>query len=92
MLNDDEIVTYVQEEFDPDDDATDEDEDNSNNESSKDPSNADALSALETAMGCVRFPILHGSHSVFGYPKYHVSERCQVPIDSDKRLLTVYNL
>ncbi|GFT24901.1 hypothetical protein TNCV_3021831 [Trichonephila clavipes] len=41
MLNDDEIVTSVQEESDPDDDEMDEDE-NNNNESS--------LSALETAM------------------------------------------
>ncbi|GFW33090.1 hypothetical protein TNCV_2110201 [Trichonephila clavipes] len=48
MLNDDEIETSVQE-SDPDDDETDEDEDN-NNESSKDPSNANAFSALETAM------------------------------------------
>ncbi|GFS62586.1 uncharacterized protein TNCV_1263361 [Trichonephila clavipes] len=49
MLNDDEIVTSMQEESDPVDDETDEDEDN-NNESSKGPSNADAISALETAM------------------------------------------
>ncbi|GFY19734.1 hypothetical protein TNCV_4649061 [Trichonephila clavipes] len=44
-----EIVTYVQVESDPVDDETDEDEDN-NNESSKGSSNADAFSALETAM------------------------------------------
>ncbi|GFX76850.1 uncharacterized protein TNCV_3278851 [Trichonephila clavipes] len=50
MLNDDEIVSSVQEESDPVDDETDEDEDNNNNESSQDPSNADAFSALETAM------------------------------------------
>ncbi|GFY02675.1 uncharacterized protein TNCV_3505551 [Trichonephila clavipes] len=51
MLNGDEIVTSVQEEFDPVDDKTDEDEDNNNsNESSKGPSNADAISALETAI------------------------------------------
>ncbi|GFV50239.1 hypothetical protein TNCV_621511 [Trichonephila clavipes] len=50
MLNDDEIVTSVKEESDPVDDETDEDEDNNNDESSKDPSNADAFSALETAM------------------------------------------
>ncbi|GFU21933.1 uncharacterized protein TNCV_3284011 [Trichonephila clavipes] len=49
MLNDDEIVTSAQEESDPVDDETDEDEDN-NNESNKGPSNADAFSALETAM------------------------------------------
>ncbi|GFV31262.1 uncharacterized protein TNCV_1640141 [Trichonephila clavipes] len=46
MLNDDEIVTSVQEESDPVDDETDEDEDN------KGSSNADAFSALETAMEC----------------------------------------
>ncbi|GFS60079.1 retrovirus-related Pol polyprotein from transposon opus [Trichonephila clavipes] len=49
MLNDDENVISVQAESDPVDDETDEDEDN-NNESSKDPSNAGAFSALETAM------------------------------------------
>ncbi|GFS90680.1 uncharacterized protein TNCV_3771061 [Trichonephila clavipes] len=42
--------TSVQEESDPADDRTDEEEDNNNNESSKGPSNADAFSALETAM------------------------------------------
>ncbi|GFX73834.1 hypothetical protein TNCV_4291501 [Trichonephila clavipes] len=50
MLNDDEIVTSVQEESGSVDDETDEDEDNNNNESSNSPSNADAFSALETAM------------------------------------------
>ncbi|GFS72481.1 uncharacterized protein TNCV_2116261 [Trichonephila clavipes] len=49
MLNDDEIVTSVQAESDPVDDEMDEDEDN-NNESSKGSPNADAFSALETAM------------------------------------------
>ncbi|GFW36495.1 uncharacterized protein TNCV_1344561 [Trichonephila clavipes] len=49
MLNDDEIVTFVQEESDPLDDETDEDEDK-NNEGSKVPSNADTFFALETAM------------------------------------------
>ncbi|GFX16527.1 uncharacterized protein TNCV_22981 [Trichonephila clavipes] len=49
MLNDDEIVTSVQEESDPVNGETEEDEDN-NNESSKSPSNAGAFSALETAM------------------------------------------
>ncbi|GFX27516.1 uncharacterized protein TNCV_4995711 [Trichonephila clavipes] len=48
MLNDDEIVTSVQESDSVDDEA-DENEDN-NNETSKGPSNADAFSALETAM------------------------------------------
>ncbi|GFW24660.1 uncharacterized protein TNCV_2405231 [Trichonephila clavipes] len=47
MLNDDEIVTYVQEESDP---VDDEDEDSNNNENNKSTSNADAFSALETAM------------------------------------------
>ncbi|GFT28811.1 hypothetical protein TNCV_3585301 [Trichonephila clavipes] len=51
MLNDDQIVTSVREESDSVDDETVEDEDN-NNESSKGPSNADALSALETASEC----------------------------------------
>ncbi|GFX72367.1 hypothetical protein TNCV_1253211 [Trichonephila clavipes] len=49
MLNDDELMTSVQEESDPVDSETDEDEDN-NNENSKSPSNADAFSALEIAM------------------------------------------
>ncbi|GFT26543.1 hypothetical protein TNCV_3603901 [Trichonephila clavipes] len=35
MLNADEMVTYLQEEFSPVDDATEEDEDNNNHESSK---------------------------------------------------------
>ncbi|GFV57707.1 uncharacterized protein TNCV_1551991 [Trichonephila clavipes] len=51
MLNDDEIVISVQEESNPVDGETDEDEGNTkNNESIKGPSNADAFSALETAM------------------------------------------
>ncbi|GFX97187.1 hypothetical protein TNCV_556771 [Trichonephila clavipes] len=54
MLNDDEIVTSVQEESDPVDDETDEDEDN--NESSKDPSNSDVFSALDSH-GVVRTTI-----------------------------------
>ncbi|GFW55180.1 uncharacterized protein TNCV_115661 [Trichonephila clavipes] len=49
MLNDDEIVTSVQEESDRVDDERDENEDN-NYETSKGPSNADVFSALETAM------------------------------------------
>ncbi|GFW04926.1 hypothetical protein TNCV_4881611 [Trichonephila clavipes] len=48
--NEDEILTPVQEESDPVDDETDEDEDNNYNKSRKCPSNADAFSALETAM------------------------------------------
>ncbi|GFX22309.1 uncharacterized protein TNCV_1815111 [Trichonephila clavipes] len=47
MKNDDEIVTYVQEESDP---VDDEDEGNNKNESSQGSSNAGAFSALETAM------------------------------------------
>ncbi|GFS51706.1 uncharacterized protein TNCV_613851 [Trichonephila clavipes] len=157
MLNDEEIVTFLQEESDPVGAETDEDEDNKNNKSSKGPSNADAFSALETAMewyrqqsescptqllllkrirdlaakkrkctmaqrkdnkdkgkiatfctyfafssstfpacddfqySCrVRFHTLLGSHSIFGYPNNHVSERCPVPIDSDKRRSTVF--
>ncbi|GFV22239.1 uncharacterized protein TNCV_4564421 [Trichonephila clavipes] len=50
MLNDDEIVTSVQEESDHVDDETYEDEDNNNSESSKGPLNADEFTALETAM------------------------------------------
>ncbi|GFU13653.1 uncharacterized protein TNCV_939001 [Trichonephila clavipes] len=50
MLNDDEIVSSVQEESDPVNDEADEDEDNIINKSSKGPSNSGAFSALETAM------------------------------------------
>ncbi|PRD38891.1 UNVERIFIED_CONTAM: hypothetical protein NCL1_02662 [Trichonephila clavipes] len=50
MLNDDEIVTSVQEQSDPVDHETDENEDNNSNESCKGPSNADTFSALETAI------------------------------------------
>ncbi|GFX83361.1 hypothetical protein TNCV_908791 [Trichonephila clavipes] len=49
ISNNDEIVTSVQKESDHADDETDEEEDN-NNESSKGPSNAEAFSALETAI------------------------------------------
>ncbi|GFX00625.1 uncharacterized protein TNCV_2236321 [Trichonephila clavipes] len=49
-LNNDEIVLSMQEKSYSVDDETDEDEDNNNKESSKSPSNADAFSALETAM------------------------------------------
>ncbi|GFW21187.1 hypothetical protein TNCV_1948111 [Trichonephila clavipes] len=59
MLNDDEIVTSVQKESDPVDDEMDEGEDNNNNENSKDASNVDAFSALETAGEC--YP--NGVHS-----------------------------
>ncbi|GFU69234.1 MULE domain-containing protein [Trichonephila clavipes] len=37
----------------------------------------------------VRFHILQGSHSVFGYPNNRVSEWYPVPIDSDERRPTV---
>ncbi|GFU85888.1 uncharacterized protein TNCV_2037191 [Trichonephila clavipes] len=50
MLNGDEIVISVHEEFDPVDDEMGEDDYSNNSESSKRPSNADAFSALETAM------------------------------------------
>ncbi|GFV38599.1 hypothetical protein TNCV_132381 [Trichonephila clavipes] len=43
----------------------------------------------ETDEDDVPFHILHGWHSVFGYLNNHVSERCPVPIDSDKRRSTV---
>ncbi|GFW45215.1 uncharacterized protein TNCV_717171 [Trichonephila clavipes] len=92
MLNDDEIRTFVQEESDSVAEETDKDENNNSNESSKGPSNANAFSALDTAMECVQFPILHESHSVFGYPNNRVSELCPVPIDSDKRRSTVRHL
>ncbi|GFX07863.1 hypothetical protein TNCV_4161321 [Trichonephila clavipes] len=49
-LKDDEIVASMQEESDPVDDETDEDDDTNNSESSKDPSNADAFSALKTTL------------------------------------------
>ncbi|PRD27164.1 UNVERIFIED_CONTAM: hypothetical protein NCL1_36134 [Trichonephila clavipes] len=50
MLNDDEIVTSVQEESYPVNDETNEDEESNSNECSKCPSNNDVFSALETAM------------------------------------------
>ncbi|GFV22660.1 hypothetical protein TNCV_2078501 [Trichonephila clavipes] len=50
MLNDDEIVTSMQEACDSVDEEMDEDENNNNDESSNGPSNTDAFSALETAM------------------------------------------
>ncbi|GFV78800.1 hypothetical protein TNCV_4079001 [Trichonephila clavipes] len=50
MIDDDEIMTSVQEESNPVDGETDEDEDNNKYESSKGPSNIEAFSALETAM------------------------------------------
>ncbi|GFX20834.1 hypothetical protein TNCV_78891 [Trichonephila clavipes] len=49
LLNDDEIVTFVQAESDHVDEEADEDDYNYN-ESSKGPSNAGVFSALETAM------------------------------------------
>ncbi|GFX55576.1 uncharacterized protein TNCV_268641 [Trichonephila clavipes] len=65
MLNDNEIVTFVQEESDPVDDETDEDEDNNNNnDSSKGSSNADAFYLLETAMHWYVFNIRVLSYSI----------------------------
>ncbi|GFW12354.1 hypothetical protein TNCV_816091 [Trichonephila clavipes] len=81
MLNDDEIVTYVQKESNPINNEKDEDEDNNSNESSKGPLDTDAFSALEIAMECVRFHIMHGSHLVFGYPNNRVSEQSRARID-----------
>ncbi|GFS99239.1 hypothetical protein TNCV_1600771 [Trichonephila clavipes] len=52
MLNNDEIVTYVQEQSDPVNDEMDENDDNNNNESSKGPSNDDVFSALEIILEC----------------------------------------
>ncbi|GFV86966.1 hypothetical protein TNCV_2199171 [Trichonephila clavipes] len=52
MLNDDKIVTSVQEESDPVDDKTDEDEDNSNNKSSKGPTNADIAAKKRRCTMC----------------------------------------
>ncbi|GFV89671.1 hypothetical protein TNCV_1576441 [Trichonephila clavipes] len=63
MLNNDEIVTSVQEESDSDDDETDEDEDNNN------------------------YLVSYIVWIAFGF---RLSERCSVPIDSDKQLSTVY--
>ncbi|GFU62114.1 hypothetical protein TNCV_2671601 [Trichonephila clavipes] len=50
ILNNDEIVVFVQEESDPVDDETDKDEDN-NNESDKAPSNADAFFCVRDSNG-----------------------------------------
>ncbi|GFW86460.1 hypothetical protein TNCV_4332441 [Trichonephila clavipes] len=84
MASNSEIVTPVQEESDLVNNETDEDEDNNNDESIKGPSYADAFSALETAMECVRF--LYTACIAFGF---RLSELCLVPIDSDKRRSTV---
>ncbi|PRD19746.1 UNVERIFIED_CONTAM: hypothetical protein NCL1_56486 [Trichonephila clavipes] len=67
------IVTSVQEESDPVDDETDEEEDNNNSESSKGPLNADAFSALETAM------VWYEQHSavLFNYCCFRESETLQ---------------
>ncbi|GFV89821.1 hypothetical protein TNCV_4690501 [Trichonephila clavipes] len=53
VLNDDEIVTYVQEESNSVDHEMDEDE-GINNESSKGPSNADAFYAFEWLQTIIR--------------------------------------
>ncbi|GFV47138.1 uncharacterized protein TNCV_2322831 [Trichonephila clavipes] len=62
MLNNGEIVTFVQEESDHVDDETDEDEDNN------------------------KFPVSYTARIAFGF---RLSERCLIPIDSDKRRSTV---
>ncbi|GFS91851.1 alpha-2 adrenergic receptor [Trichonephila clavipes] len=68
ILNDDEIAISVQEESNPVDDEMDEDQDNNNNESSKGPSNADTLSALDTAkaLETVR-TTMRGLYYLFNY-------------------------
>ncbi|GFW67741.1 hypothetical protein TNCV_3870721 [Trichonephila clavipes] len=60
MLNDDEIVTSVQEESDPVDDETDEDKDNNNDESSKGSSNSGPflLSGFIYCMGRIRYSVI----------------------------------
>ncbi|GFT85536.1 uncharacterized protein TNCV_3401481 [Trichonephila clavipes] len=73
MLNDDEIVTSVQEESDPVDDETDEDGD-INNESSKGPLNADAFYALDT-YGVVRTTIRVLSYSTIGAQENQILQR-----------------
>ncbi|GFU49878.1 hypothetical protein TNCV_4686431 [Trichonephila clavipes] len=89
MLNGDEIVTSVQEESDPVDDETDEDDDKTTTKVARvhqmltrflrlrqlwSLTNNNQISPQQS----VRFHILHGSHSVFGYPNNRVSERCPV--------------
>ncbi|GFX84102.1 hypothetical protein TNCV_4859101 [Trichonephila clavipes] len=63
ILNDDDIVTSVQEESDPVDDETDEDEGNNSNESSKGPSNVDAFSRYRQLWRAVRTTIRVLSYS-----------------------------
>ncbi|GFT15763.1 uncharacterized protein TNCV_4943151 [Trichonephila clavipes] len=72
MLNDDEIVTSVQEESYPVDNETDEDENNNNNESSKSPSNANAFSVLETAMNC---QVIYSQFGLAIHQKDHQARR-----------------
>ncbi|GFW82603.1 uncharacterized protein TNCV_3491751 [Trichonephila clavipes] len=88
MLNDDEIVTSMQEESDPVDDETDEDEYNNSNERWQD--SIKCVSCVRDSYGVC--PVSYTTwiaHSVFVYPNNRVSERCSVPIDSDKRRSTV---
>ncbi|GFT60495.1 hypothetical protein TNCV_1966061 [Trichonephila clavipes] len=96
MLNDDEIMTSVQEESNPVDDETDEEEDN--NESSKGPSNADAFSnqspcgekmKVYNNVHVIIFNIRIVSGFICCMDLIRLSERCPVPIDSDKRRSTV---
>ncbi|PRD28312.1 UNVERIFIED_CONTAM: hypothetical protein NCL1_32755 [Trichonephila clavipes] len=84
MLNDDEIVTFVQEESDLINDETNEDKDNN-----KTFSTSTFLTYEDFQYSySVRFHILHGSHLIFGYPNNRISKWPPVPIDSDKRRST----
>ncbi|GFV55626.1 hypothetical protein TNCV_1821131 [Trichonephila clavipes] len=58
MLNDDEIVTFVQEESDPVDDETDKEEDNNNNNENKSTSNGDSFSAFIYCIDRIRFSVI----------------------------------
>ncbi|GFU36633.1 hypothetical protein TNCV_802861 [Trichonephila clavipes] len=88
MLNDDEIATFMQTESNPVDDETDENEDN--NQSSKDPSNAGAFSALETAMECNQRAFGNGPHSLnLGQVTKMTPELCsKLPHHANERILS----
>ncbi|GFV26195.1 hypothetical protein TNCV_3149951 [Trichonephila clavipes] len=83
ILNDDGIVTSLQEVSNPVDHETDDDEDNNNNnESSKAPSNADSFSALRQ--------LWRGSGLIYCMDRFRLSEQSRIrtvsdPIDSGKR-------
>ncbi|GFX29612.1 hypothetical protein TNCV_4776841 [Trichonephila clavipes] len=76
-VNDDEIVTSVPEESDPVDDETGEDEDNT-------------TKVARVHQMLTRF-LLSGFICCMDRIRY-VSERCPIPIDSDKRHSTVFNI